>query len=86
MNGISSQVSRSSCPEGISGSSAELLRSPHSLRTDTVLVFLRSPAFPRYVQDHHSRPEISSAKSLRIVLHKWSHPAKLNMLTPRGLI
>lgn len=50
--------------------SAELPCSSHSLSTDTVLVFHCSPALPAYIQDHHSRSEISSAKSLRIVMHK----------------
>lgn len=85
MNDTPSQLS-CACPEGILGSSAELLHSPHSLHTDTILVFQHSPAFPRYVQDHHSRPEISSAKSLRTAVHKWSQSAKQNILTPGGLI
>lgn len=68
------------------GLSAEPLCSSHPLNTDTVLVFQGSPALPANIQDHHSRSEISSAKSLRIVMHKWPWPAKLNVLTPRGLI
>lgn len=66
--------------------SAELLCSSHPLNTDTVLAFQCSPAFPANIQDHHSRSEISAAKSLRIVMRKWPWPAKLNILTPRGLI
>lgn len=45
------------------GLSAELLCLSYSLNTDTVLVFQYSSEYPTNIQDHHSRSEISSAKS-----------------------
>lgn len=86
MNGIPSRLLHFSCPEEISRLVSRAPLFIPSTYTDTVLALQCSPAFPANIQDHHSRSEISSAKSLRIVMHQWPWPAKLNVLTPRGLI